>query len=156
MKAKLLHNNKRILCLLFHLVIIIIISSAFRSHQSGNYNSVTRSANWVLYDSLFVANDADGWQLYTSYFTTENDSVTIELILGRQVPAGNDWKLPTLAGTIAPQFASTIEQSVNFQEPNRNWDMILKTDGKCFFKLIEGEPPVGSTIVLPLKTKYKR
>ncbi len=157
MKSKTLFKNKRNRYLLFFLALVLIFASSFKKYQSGYINSFEPITNFHMADSsYFIPNRAEGWGQYNSYFRVENDSVVMEIILRRHVPPHTDWNMIMLVGTITQTYRPLGERSVNFQEPNRRWTMILKSDGKCYVKLISGIPLTGNTVVLPFKTKYKK
>jgi hypothetical protein len=113
--------------------------------------------NPVLIDSVnFTANWSAGWSQYNSYVNVENDSVRVELILKRNSGNNINWNQISFIGTIAPIYIPRFEQSINFKEPNREWSLKVKTDGKFYIRLIKGIAPFSNPIILPIKIEYKK
>lgn len=108
-------------------------------------------------DSIqFAPNQSEGWNLIGSYFFVENDSVTAELTLTRNLANTQAWNNVSMAGTIGGGFVPGNEQVAEFSEPNRVWRAFVKADGKCYIKLISGPYPAGNTVTLPVKIKYHK
>ncbi len=106
--------------------------------------------------TAFSANGEAGWTTHTCYLKNLEDSVEFELILFRDVPTGNNWSDPSEAGTVKVEFAPAAERVFEYSEHPRKWKIIIQTNGKCFFQLLSGPNPQGTSIVFPMITKYKK
>lgn len=138
------------------LVMMLAVLSSFSFRNHANAGNCLKN-NIRLNDTLpFTPNGSEGWDMYSSYLKLQGDSVVFEVILKRQVSAGNIWAAYSDFGTIDTAYFPHNSQMVTAREPNRLWSIIVQADGKCLIKLIEGPQPEGSLIVLPFQTKYKK
>lgn len=106
--------------------------------------------------AAFEVNTSQGWGLYSSYMEQMGDSVDFELILFRNTPDSNNWSNDSQIGTVVAGYAPSEEQVINYQQLPRKWQITIKQDGKCFFRLIDGPEPEKLSFVLPVQTKYKK
>jgi hypothetical protein len=104
----------------------------------------------------FSPNATQGWGIYTSFIENLGDSIEFELILFRNVPAGNNWNDTLEVGTIKTSYTPIADRIIEYLEQPRTWRIIFLTNGKCFFQLLSGPVPEGSQIIIPVITKYKK
>lgn len=107
--------------------------------------------------SNFSVTRHNDWQLLNSYVSlnVKGDSVQLELIaLSEQ--KGINWKKDQYVGSIKQkQFLSKTDRVINYSLLNDLYKVKIKPDGKCYFTLEKGNPPVGMPLVIPIKVTYK-
>lgn len=136
-------------------VLLVAISSFTRSSNSFFHRQVDR--NSIYNDtSYFLPNSSIGWGMLSSYLSTAEDSISIEIVLSRQVPTGYDWNLPSEIGTITGVYIPEEQRAIDFNEPNRNWRLAILPDGRCVIKLVNGPAPGGDMVIIPIKAKYRK
>jgi hypothetical protein len=149
--------NRKTWALVPGLLLLTITGLSFKKSSVPRGYKIENSSLIVQTDSIvFTPDSAGGWGIYSSYLQNVNDSVQFELILYRNPPSGNDWSLPSLAGTISATYAPGAERTVEFNEPTRTWSINIKANGQCYFKLISGPVPNGNPAVIPMQTRYKK
>jgi hypothetical protein len=144
-------KNKQILYFSTALLSLILLFS-FRDINNQSVSVQCDSGD----TTAFTVNSSNGWGLYSSYLENINDSVEFELILFRNTPDNNNWNNDSEVGTIVSGYAPSIERIINYQQLPRNWQITIKPNGKCFFRLLGGPEPENSSFVLPVQTKYKK
>jgi hypothetical protein len=107
-----------------------------------------------LTDTSFKANTMLGWNMLSTYLATKGDTVLFELILSRNVPPRANWNDASLVGKVDSIFCPLKEIVIQYLELPRVWQINISPSGDCYFKLLTGPPPQGSTIVLPVQTRY--
>lgn len=131
---------------------IALMLSSFSYQAPGKATSLV-----CLYDTaVFQPNTALGWGAHSSYATLRNDSVQLEVILFRTVPANNDWTRPSYSGKVGDNFRPGHKQTIDYVEYPRTWRITVETDGTCYLKVVSGVAPAGPSMLLPVQTRYKK
>ncbi|MCX6318026.1 MAG: hypothetical protein NTW29_12090 [Bacteroidetes bacterium] len=136
-------------------MVVMIITFASVDGMSAVMQE-NRNLNEPTDTSRFIPNQFEGWSLVGSYFKIEGDSITAELTVLRNLPGGMSWGTVTFLGVMDVLYTPGYEQIVTFNEPNRIWQAIIKSDGKCFIQLISGPFPTGNIFTLPVKLIFKK
>ena len=144
-------KNKRILSFILVMLSLILLFS-FRGINGQSVSVQCNSGD----TTAFTINSSNGWGLYSSYLENINDSVEFELILFRNTPDNNNWNNDSEAGTIVSGYAPSTKRIINYQQLPRSWQITIKTNGKCLFRLLAGPEPEKSFFVLPVQAKYKK
>ena len=140
------------LWLLLTVIVSVTLLSSFNSRKK-----IPASLKLLTVDSnAFIPNTAGGWSILSSYLLNRGDSVDFELILSRTVPAGNNWSDSTLVGQIDQKFCPSIETVIQYVELPRTWSITIRSSGSCYFKLLSGAAPQGTTVILPVQTRYRK
>ncbi len=105
---------------------------------------------------LFIPNVNEGWNTLSKYLTIRTDSVVFDIILERNVAENHNWNNALLIGDVGEDFKPDRERVISYIESPRVWQINFLPSGKCILKLLSGEPPQGSYIVLPIQTRYKQ
>jgi len=132
---------------------IVLIICSYTSYPVFNPPGPNSAADTV----YFEPNTFSGWTTY-SYYLHENtsDSIEFELIL-KHDPDIQYWTNEQLIGTIKGFYVPQKEQNLNYYLLiNNRWHLRIAKDGKCYLKVITGDAPAGSTVVIPIKVKYKK
>lgn len=96
------------------------------------------------------------WQLISSYVNQSADSTDFEVLISKDISAGTDgWITYREIGQLADLFRPEQDQEVYFSEPNRKWQILFKKEGNVLLKLLDGSVPIGTSMILPIKVKFK-
>lgn len=130
---------------------------AYAGQNNGNMPTQVNAVHMAQDDTtLFRPNTAAGWNtLAAAYLVTDNDSISFEVIFSRTMSATTDWLGEQFAGTVGSRFRPMAERVLNYIEWPRIWQIRVVPSGQVYFKLLNGQLPTGTTVVLPVKTKYK-
>lgn len=138
---------------LFYLGILFVLLTSF----TPNNNPVIHSKNLNLTDSvMFIPNSSEGWIMLSTYLDQREDSIVLDIILERTVPANSNWNNTLTIGQVGYSFKPDTKRIINFIEQPRVWEISILPSGICLMKLLSGESPQGSVIVLPVQTRYKK
>lgn len=121
--------------------------------NAQDYSTIKEKADTINF-SVTKHND---WQLLNSYVSlnSKGDSVQLELVALSDQKNIN-WKKEQYVGSIKQkQFLSKKEQTVTYRLLNDTYKVKIKPDGKCYFTLDKGKPPVAFPVVIPIKISYK-
>jgi hypothetical protein len=105
--------------------------------------------------SRFSPNRQGGWQLLNSFVATVGaGNAQLELIIENSTATnlGQSQFLGTIKG--ANLFPST-PVSLTFNILKNQYQINIRSDGRCYIKLLNGSPPSSNPTVIPLRVIYK-
>lgn len=101
-------------------------------------------------------NVQSNWQLISEYVNKSADSTDFEILISKDISAGTDgWIAYREIGQLADLFHPELDQEIYFSEPNRKWQILFKKEGNVLLKLLDGPLPSGTSMVLPIKVRFK-
>ena len=138
--------------LLLNLILLSTLQFGLSARLQAQANaSVLANAD----TSRFSPTQAGGWQLVNSYVgAIGTDSAQLELIV--QNTSSVDWSLLQPLGVIkASALFPSNPASLIFSILGNQYQINIGSDGRCGIRLVNGGPPSGSPIVIPLRVNYK-
>jgi hypothetical protein len=138
--------------LLINLVLLSTLQIGFSARLQAQANAtVLANAD----TSGFSPTQTGGWQLVNSYVgALGTDSAQLELIV--QNSSSVDWSQLQPLGVIkgSALFPSN-PASLIFSILGNQYQLNIGSDGRCGIKLVNGGPPSGIPVVIPLRVNYK-
>ncbi len=103
----------------------------------------------------FSVNNNDGWQLFNSYVINNGtDSVQFEVILRHN--RNIKWYDEQYIGKIKKgSFFPKNPQLIFYDLPGSRYQIRIENNGKCYLKLVAGNPPDEAEVTIPIIVKYK-
>lgn len=133
--------------------IIVLLTLGFK--PVTNFQKTTLVSN---IDTIsFTSNIDSGWSIYSVYLNGDNlKRVEFELII-KQINKIN-WRTEHFIGTITnAEWVPEKEQRLTYKLlENSIWHVLVQPSGKCYLKLIQGDPPPDKPGVIPIKVRYKK
>lgn len=144
---KKIKNNIKLLLIL--MVVQLSVMDSFSQDYTAQMIAAADTTN-------FSVNTSGGWQLINSYLTNSTeDSIQFELILMH--PDTLNWNEYQNIGMISTaNFWPQQEQTLSFDLITVWFELRVETDGQCRLKLLTGNLPGDSPVVIPLKVFYKK
>lgn len=106
-------------------------------------------------DTSFTPEEQAGWGSWMTYLQRDGDSINVELVLVNHHSDFNP-ALPSVIGTLSASFRPLARQIIDYAEPERTWRVTLLETGQCVLKLLNGPPPAGHPMVVPLKLRFRK
>jgi hypothetical protein len=134
------------------LTVLLPVLFMAKSAVAQNHDAILANAD----SSHFSINKKDGWQLYNSYVTPyHSDSVQLELVIRQSNTI--DWNAEQYVGKIkgAGLFPGTA-QTLSFYLIQVEYALRVETNGKCYLRLVKGNPAGTDPAMVPVQVFYKK
>lgn len=140
-----------------HFILITLFLYSTVLLAQDNSAMIKNIATKATADSTYlVVNQKAGWQFLNSYLSTiGNDSVVIEMILqhDRTINLLQD----TFIGRIKSiAYRPTDIRNLTIKLNESVYQFRIEPTGKCYLRLVSGLLPDGASLIIPIRTKYKR
>ena len=135
------------------IVVAVLLSSAYCAIGQTTNTQALAAAD----TSYFIVTTTDGWLLYNSYgsYNQQTDSVTLEVII--QHPNNLNLTEYQFIGKIKPDILKPLaERIITINLVTAIYKVKVMENGNCYLILISGTAPQGNDVILPIKISYKK
>jgi hypothetical protein len=134
------------------MMILILVLIALNQTIYAQHNQALSNAD----TTFFSVNTDNGWKLFNSFIkqAQSTDSVQLEIICFQTVPL--DWTNVQYIGKIKnSSFFPSQDQVVKINLISCFYEVLIKTNGKCYLKFYSGQLPGGSNNTIPINIYYR-